>query len=110
MNVTKHDVILELASFPFLFQHGHDIYDGKMKLNKYLKYRMSTLFSPFKMYEPYLLCIYDLKQSFITDHRNIINMFANIIKIKLKNPSLDEHGILKNFIKYNCLHVYTRHP
>jgi hypothetical protein len=86
MTVTKHDVIMELASFPFLLSHGHDIYDGKMKLNKYLKYKMGTLFSPFKMYEPYLLCLHDLKQSFIIDQRNIINMFANIIKIKIKKP------------------------
>jgi hypothetical protein len=47
INNIKHEkdgLYLEMALF--LFQHGHNAYDGKTHFNEYLKYRMSALFSP----------------------------------------------------------------
>jgi hypothetical protein len=60
-NVTS--IILELSLFLFVFPHGHGAYDGKLSTHEYLKFCMSTLFSPFTMNKPYLLIMYDLWQS-----------------------------------------------
>ncbi len=38
-------------------------YDGKTHFNEYLIYKMSALFSPFTLYKPYSLYMYDLQQS-----------------------------------------------
>jgi hypothetical protein len=54
---------LELNLFSFLFPHGYGAYDGKMSIHEYLKFRMSTLFSPLTIYKSYLLIMYDLRQS-----------------------------------------------
>ncbi len=56
-------ITLENALFPFLFPWGEGAYDGRIKLHDYFKYRMSMLFSPFTLYKPYLLFMYDLCQS-----------------------------------------------
>jgi hypothetical protein len=63
LNVEMEGMTLETALFPFLFPHGHGAYDGWTTLSEYLKYRMSTLFSPFTLYKPYLLYMYDIRQS-----------------------------------------------
>jgi hypothetical protein len=53
---------LEKALFPFLFPHGCGAYDGIGGLLLYLKQRMSTLFSIFTLYPPYLLLMYQVRQ------------------------------------------------
>ena len=58
MNIEKYGLALETALFP----HGHGVYDGRVTLLEYLKYRMETLFSPFTLYKPYLLYMYDVRQ------------------------------------------------
>jgi hypothetical protein len=66
INNIKHEkdgLSLEMALFPFLFKHGHNACDGKTHFNEYLKYRINALFSPFILYKPYLLYMYDLQQS-----------------------------------------------
>jgi hypothetical protein len=62
-NNIKHEkdgLFLEMTLFPFLFPHGHGDYSGKTHFNEYLKYRMNALLSPFTLYKPYLLYMYDL--------------------------------------------------
>jgi hypothetical protein len=54
------NINLELGLFPFLFPHGNAAYDGKIPIHEYLKYHMSSLFSPFTLYKPYLLVMHDL--------------------------------------------------
>jgi hypothetical protein len=63
LNVEMEGMTLETALFPFLFPHGHGAYDGRTTHSEYLKYRMSTLFSPFTLYKSYLLYMYDIRQS-----------------------------------------------
>jgi hypothetical protein len=53
---------LKITLFLFLF-HGHGAYDGITTFNDYLKHNMIALFSPFTLYKPYLLPIYDLHQA-----------------------------------------------
>ena len=54
---------LENALISFLFPHENGAYDDRTTLSKYLKYHMSTLFSPFTLYKPYLLYMYDIRQT-----------------------------------------------
>jgi hypothetical protein len=54
---------LEKTLFPFLFPHGCGAYDGIGGLLPYLKYRMSTLFSIFTLYPPYLFLVYQMQQA-----------------------------------------------
>ena len=61
LNANIGGMTLESALFPFLFLHGNGAYDGRTTLSEYLKYRMSTLFSPFTLYKPYLLSMYDIR-------------------------------------------------
>jgi hypothetical protein len=60
-NVTS--ITLELNVFPFLFPHGHGACDGKIPIHEYVEFHLSLLFSPFTLYKPYLLIMYDLQQS-----------------------------------------------
>jgi hypothetical protein len=46
LSSNTHYLILEYALFPFLFPHGHGWYDSNCTFNEYMKYRMSSLFSP----------------------------------------------------------------
>jgi len=62
LNIRKQSLSLEMALFPFLFPHGHGSYDGIISFNEYLKYKTAALFSPFTLYKPYLLLMYDLHQ------------------------------------------------
>jgi hypothetical protein len=54
---------LEKVLFPFLFPHGCGAYDGIGGLLPYLEQRMSTLFSIFTLYPPYLLLMYQVRQA-----------------------------------------------
>jgi hypothetical protein len=54
---------LEKTLFPFLFPHGCGAYDGIGGLLLYLKQKMSTLFSIFTLYPPYLLLMYQVQQA-----------------------------------------------
>ncbi len=59
----KKYLILEIILFPFLFPHGYGAYDGKITIHEYLKFQVSSLFSSFALYKPYLLIMYDLWKS-----------------------------------------------
>ena len=63
LNVEIEGMTLETTLFPFLFPHGHGAYDGRTTLSEYLIYRITTLFSPFTLYKPYLLYMHDIRQS-----------------------------------------------
>ena len=63
LNVKLVAMTLESTLFPFLFPHGHGAYDGRTTLSEYLIYRITTLFSPFTLYKPYLLYMHDIRQS-----------------------------------------------
>jgi hypothetical protein len=92
----KDDLYLEMTLFPFLFPHGHNAYDGKTHFNEYLKYRMSALFSPFTLYKPYLLYMYDLPQSLqLIKETSRICLDKDIKNYRTQNPKMSEKDILK---------------
>ena len=63
MSIEKSGLTLKNTLFPFLFPHGHSVYDGRVTFFEYLKYRMETMFTSFTLYKPYLLYMYDFCQS-----------------------------------------------
>jgi hypothetical protein len=63
LNANIGGMTLESALFSFLFPHENEAYYGRTTLSEYSKYRMSTLFSSFTPYKPYLLYMYDIRQS-----------------------------------------------
>ncbi len=96
LNMKKDCIFLEMALFPFLFPHGHGAYNGKTHFNEYLKYKMNALFSPFTLYKPYLLYMYDLWQSLkLMKNTSRTGVDKNIKKCKTKNPKMSEEKILK---------------
>ncbi len=93
-----------MTLFPFLFPHGHNAYDGKTHFNEYLKYRMSALFSPFTLYKPYLLYMYDLPQSLqLIKETSRICLDKDIKNYRTQNPKMSEKDILRWIVKYNLL-------
>jgi hypothetical protein len=59
----------ESSLFPFLFPDGTGAFCKDKHgdtLSTYLHHRMSTMFSPWTLYKPYLLIMYDLRQAVVT--------------------------------------------
>jgi hypothetical protein len=89
------NISLELALFPFLFPQGNGAYDGLISIHEYLKYKMNCLFSPFILYKPYLLLMYDIQQSVMI--LKSISQFClqnDIVAQKRKNPTATETQII----------------
>jgi len=85
-----------MALFPFLFPHGHGAYNGKTHFNEYLKYRMNALFSPFTLYKPYLLYMYDLWQSLqLIKETSRTFLDKDINNCKTQNPKMSEENTFK---------------
>ena len=63
---TQCEVTLESALFPYLFPAGEGFFqqvkDGKDTLASYLVSRMRSFFSPFTLFKPYLLMMYQVRQ------------------------------------------------
>jgi hypothetical protein len=53
---------LEDVFFSIFFPQGEGAYDERISLHDYFKYFTSLLFSPFVLYKPCLLFMYDLCQ------------------------------------------------
>jgi hypothetical protein len=88
---------LELSLFPCLFPHGYGAYDGKISIHEYLKFCMSTLFSPFTMYKPYLLIMYDLRQSILLINDKMNTCLKKDLKnIKQKFPHMTNTQIFQH--------------
>jgi len=62
---------------------------------------MNTLFSPFILYKPYLLIMYDLRQS-IQLNKHIINscLETNIQTLKEKNQEMIDNQFFQHIIEY----------
>ena len=56
-------VTLEITLFPFLFPHKHGHYEGSESFPEYMKRRIQQLFSPFTLYKPCMLMMYQLRQA-----------------------------------------------
>jgi len=88
-NNTKN-IDLEIILFPFLFPHGNGAYDGKITIHKCFKFQMSSLFSSFTLYKPYLLIMYDFQQSLqFIKHTSNSCLEKDIQIIKTKTCRID---------------------
>jgi hypothetical protein len=84
-----------------LFPCGYDAYDGEISIHEYLKFRVSSLFSLFTLYKPYLLIMYDIQQFFqLIKHTYNMILENNIKFIRRKNPKIIDVKILRHIIKY----------
>ena len=102
LNVELEGMTLESALFPFLFPHGHGAYDGWTTFSEYLKYRIITLFSPFTLYKPYLLYMYDIRQSvqFLKEVAQQC-LEKDIKQTQHADPHMNEAEVLQHVIKYS---------
>ena len=102
MNIDGCGITLENALFPFLFPHGHGSYDGKITFFEYIKYRMEKMFTPFTLYKPYLLYMYDVRQSLqILKEISKTCLDKDIKQVKQQYPHMTEHDVLQHITKYN---------
>jgi hypothetical protein len=102
LNANIGGMTLESALFPFLFPHGIGAYDGRTTLSEYLKYRMSTLFSPFTLYKPYLLYMYDIRQSVqLLKEVSQTCLDKEIKQTKQAHPNMNDAEVLQHVTKYN---------
>jgi hypothetical protein len=96
-------ITLKLNLFPFLFPRGHGVNDCKIPSYEYLKVCMGSLFSPFTLYKPYLLIMYDIQQliSFIKQTSNIcLEKKWKNKKIIKNDPQMNDSQILQHIIKH----------
>ena len=102
LNTNIGGMIIGSALFPILFPHRTGDYDGRTTLSKYLKYPMSTLFSPFTLYKPYLLYMYDICQSVQLLKKNSQTCLDKEIKqTKQAHPNMNDAEVLQHVTKYN---------
>ncbi len=80
----------EAAVFPFLFPQGKGMYikePSTPPLSVYLHYRMLELFSPFTLYKPYLLVMFQLRQAVVTANSiTSVALEKDIVRYKKKHP------------------------
>ncbi len=95
------NMTLEKTLFPFLFPHGCGAYDGIGGLLLYLKHKMSTLFSIFTSYPPYLLLMYQVRQALqllnVTKH---LCLEKDVQRSKCQHHQWSEIDILNNIMKF----------
>ena len=102
LNIKLEGMTLESVLFHFLFPHEHGAYDGRTTLSEYLKYRMITLFSPFTLYKPYLLYMYDIRQSvqFLKEVSQQC-LEKDIKQTQHAHPHMNEAEVLQHVTKYS---------
>jgi hypothetical protein len=55
-------ITLEQALVPFLFPFGSGAYDGTSDFCEYIRMRLSAICSPFTLYPPYLMFMFQMRQ------------------------------------------------
>ncbi|GAQ92710.1 hypothetical protein KFL_011020025 [Klebsormidium nitens] len=111
--IDDEKVTLETALFPFLFPFGSGAYDSKISLPTYLRTRMKALFSPFTLYLPYLLLMYQVRKAVVLmNTTRTIAYDRAILAYKKKNPLASLDDVMKHVLKYkvpSVLHYVTRY-
>ncbi len=93
---------LKKVLFPFLFPHGCGAYNGIGGLFSYLKCKMSTLLSIFTLYPPYLLLMYQVRQSIqLLNFTKHLSLKRDVQISKCQHPQWLEVDVLKNIMKLN---------
>ena len=60
---SQNIITIGKALFPYLFPFGIGAYDKNIPLDNYIRMRISFLFSVFTLHKPYILVMYQLRQS-----------------------------------------------
>ena len=107
----RGNVTLELALFPFLFPSSNSAYDGATSIQEYLKYRMTCLFSPFTLYKPYLLLMYDVRQALmLTNATRHMCLEKDYQAFQVKNPTMSIEQIIGQIAIYKLPEILIGSP
>ena len=101
INMKKSRKTLENALFLFYFHTGTVHMIKKITFFKYIKYRRETMFSPFTLYKPYLLCLYDVRQALqFLNETSKTCLDKEIKQVKQQYPHMTKHDVLQHNTKY----------
>ena len=101
--MTSARLSLETALFPFLFSHNEGAFDGRVELHQYLQLRVRTrqLFSPFTLFKPYLLLMFQIRQAIrIVNATKDKLLEKHFIPFRKKNPQAYLAAAIKAQIKW----------
>lgn len=94
---------IETALFPFLFPFGraaHCLGKG-LKLTDYLRMRMMCMFSPFTLFAPYLLLMYQVrKASILANGSREVAYEADLKRYRKKHPDCSENDMFSHLLKH----------
>ena len=98
----REGLTLETALFPFLFPHATGQFDGSMTLNAYLRMRMLQGFSVFTMFKPYLLLMFQVRQSMMLA-KNVASyaLSKSMHDHRKRHPGASEAEVMAQAIKWN---------
>jgi hypothetical protein len=86
---------------------GNISYDGIISFNEYLKYEMTALFSPFTLYKPYLILMYDLHQPLQFIKETFKTCLAKDMKTcKIRNPKMTKQDVINKLLNTILLQRY----
>lgn len=93
---------LEVALFPFLFPDGKGFYNSNSgDIHQYLKYRMSSAFSLFTLYTPYVNLMYQVKQSILLLNAvTEVSLHRDIRRYVQSHPEATESDALRHVAKH----------
>lgn len=93
---------IEAALFPFLFPKGTGYFQGLTDFHQYLKQRMQCMFSLYTLYTPYVLIMFQLKQSLLLLNAvTVVSLDNDIRKFRACHPNSTESDALRNVAKYS---------
>lgn len=94
---------LEAALFPFLFPEGNGYFQNgpKKDFHQYLKHRMQCWFSIYTLYTPYVLLMYQIKQSILLLNAvSQVSLERDIASYRRRTNGATLEDALQNVAKY----------
>lgn len=99
---TSSAVTLEQALVPFLFPFGTGAYDGSVDFREYIRMCFSAAFSPFTLYVPYLLFMYQLRQcKIIATACNRVCLEKDLFNLRRQHPEFSDQALYREVIKHS---------
>ncbi len=92
---------VEEAVFPFMFPFGEGAFDGSCRFEDYLAFRCGCLFSPWKLFKPYLLYMYEIKMAHsLLDEAPTVAIEKAVKKYKEKNPEAKDEECMRHVLSH----------
>ena len=95
------ELTIEAALFPMLFPFGHGSYSGAGTLAQYLRYRLSCLFSPFTLFKPYLLLMYQVRQAvLLSNATKSVFLERELLQYRKARPDCSDQDTFKHVAQH----------